>query len=176
MPIAALTPPLTLEEVDAYFAASQNAVAWSVLNDPEKTLAIEQATRWMETLEWNGDKADPLQTGKLPRVGVTCNGIEATADELPFSVGMAFCELALALHRNQGALIPADATEGASGLTKQERIEGALTIEYFPPTTRLSSGAKESDPALIKAFPWLRDMLTCWVDFGDSRMIRRYRG
>ena len=176
MPIAVLTPPLTLAEVDAYFVASQNAAAWAELTDPEKTLAIGQATAWIETLNWNGEKADPLQTGKLPRVGVTCNGIEATADELPYGVGMAFCELALALHRNQGALVPAEAAEGASGLTKQERVEGAVTIEYFPPAARLSNGTKETDPALIRAFPWLRDMLACWVDFGDSRMIRRYRG
>jgi hypothetical protein len=176
VPIAALTPPLTLAEVNAYFVVSQNAAAWAALTDPQKNLAIALSTQWLETLEWNGEKADPLQEGKLPRVGVTCNGIEATADELPFSVGMAFCELALAIHRNGGALIPAEAAEGVSGLTKQERIEGALTVEYFAPAVRLSSGAKESDPALIKAFPWLRDMLTCWVDFGDSRMIRRYRG
>jgi hypothetical protein len=162
--------------VDAYFAVSQNAAAWAALTGPQKTLAVGLSTQWMETLEWNGEKADPMQQGKLPRVGVTCNGITATATELPFSVGMAFCELALAIHRNGGALIPAEATEEVSGLTKQERIEGALTVEYFAPTVRLSSGAKETDPALIKAFPWLRDMLTCWVDFGDSRMIRRYRG
>lgn len=176
MPIAALTPPLTLEEVNAYFATATNGPAWSLLTDLQKASAIGWATQWMETLSWNGEKADPLQEGKLPRVGVTCNGIEATADALPSSVGMAFCELALALHRNQAALIPAEAAEGASGLTKQERVEGAVTVEYFPPGARLSSGAREADPALIKMFPWLRDLLTCWVDFGDSRMIRRYRG
>ena len=176
MPIAALTPPLTLAEVNAYFVVSQNAGAWAALTDPQKSLAIALSTQWLETLSWNGEKADPLQLGKLPRVGVTCNGITATATALPNSVGMAFCELALAIHRNQGALIAPEAVDGGSGLTKQERFEGALTVEYFAPSVRLSSGAKETDPALIKAFPWLRDMLACWVDFGDSRMIRRYRG
>ena len=176
MPIAALTPPLTALEVDGYFLASQNAAAWALLTGPEKTLAVALSTQWLETLEWNGEKADPLQLGKLPRVGVTCNGITATATALPSTVGMAFCELALAIHRNGGALIAPEAADGVSGLTKQERIEGALTVEYFAPTVRLSSGAKETDPALIRAFPWLRDMLACWVDFGDNRMIRRYRG
>lgn len=176
MPIAVLTPPLTLAEVDAYFVASQNAAAWAALTDPEKNLAIGLATAWMETLNWNGEKADPLQTGKLPRVGVTCNGIEATADALPSTVGMAFCELALALHRNSAAMVPLEAAEDASGLTKQERVEGAITVEYFAPAARLSSGARETDPAIIRKFPWLRDLLACWVDFGDSRMIRRYRG
>jgi hypothetical protein len=169
VPIAALTPPLTMEEVDAYFVVgTPNGTAWSLLTDPEKAVAIEQATYWFETLEWNGEPADPEQTGKLPRIGVTCNGVTATADALPATVGAAFCELALALHRNPGAMVGATAQSGITGTTKRERIEGAVDVEYFEPMGYMTTGAKASDPAIIRAFPWLRDMLKCWVSFGDD--------
>lgn len=45
-------------------------LAWEKALDAEKELALKQATQFLETLPWKGEKVDPMQSLAWPRKGV----------------------------------------------------------------------------------------------------------
>jgi hypothetical protein len=142
--------PLTTADLDAYFATSLNGAAWFALDSQTKEAALAEAQRWLATLCWN--QAD-------------CCGRDYEA-----AVLMATAELALALAQEPTAVI-GGAADGR--WTKREKLD-VLEVEYdmlrqdpSAPTGRY--------PTIIQRFPWLKDILGCWLQIGPQREIRLYR-
>jgi hypothetical protein len=160
--MATAAPPLvTVIQADAYFAPGPRAAEWTKLTDPQKDSALTEAQRWMETL-----CVDPDRTG--------CCGV--FADRWT----MAVSEVALALHLSPTAIITgAPAAGGATGEVKRQKL-GDLEIEYFQASAggavvQTSRYGPKANP-LLRAFPWLGDIIGCWITGGTgSSVIARYR-
>jgi hypothetical protein len=170
-----------LNQTDAttYFANSFKGAAWALLSSTEKDTALSEATRWLETLCWKGDKCDPAQPLAWPRkIDATDCCVAATCPDLPPAMVQAVAELALALHSNQGAMIGTTVATAAVGPVKRQKLD-ALEVEYFDPrsgaSTATATTTAPKGPLVLQQFPWLRDLLKCYVDLGAGNLIRRVR-
>ena len=168
-----------LDQTDAttYFANSFNAAAWATLTAAEKDTALAEATRWLETLCWKGEKCTPVQALAWPRkIDATDCCMEATCTTLPPAMIQAVSELALALHSNQGALIGTTVATAAVGPVKRQKLD-ALEVEYFDPRSAgaTATATAPTGPLVLQKFPWLRDLLKCYVDLGSGNLMRRVR-
>ena len=171
-----------LDQTDAtaYFANSFNSAAWALLTPAEKDTALAEASRWLETLCWKGEKCDPNQPFAWPRKidAKGCCGA-ATCAVLPAAMTQAVAELALALHLNKTAIIGGAAVAGAAQLVKRQKL-GDLEIEYQAPTAGAVTAGRygPSAPFVLQRFPWLGDLLgECYMQgsYGSSRIIGRVR-
>ena len=148
--------PLTVADLDAYFAAGLNAAAWAALTPEQKTKALAEAQRWLATLCW-----DPA---------ADCCG-----RDFQNALLMATAELALALATDPGAIIGGGASDGR--WVKRERLD-VLEQEYGLLADTASYAGPSGDgryPLIIQRFPWLKDILDCWLQLGPQRQIRLLR-
>ena len=137
------TPP-TVVAADAYFLTSFNGPAWAALTVDQKALALKEAYRWLDTLCWKQED---------------CCGRDFEAAFLAASA-----ELALALHTNPTAIIGAPSS-GTTGEVKRQKLD-ALEIEFFqaaPGQVATSNRLGSKAPLILQRFPWLYDMLSCWI-------------
>ena len=56
MPLPTATSYVPRADADTYFATSFNDAAWTALTNAQKDLALQVATRNLETLQWYGTK------------------------------------------------------------------------------------------------------------------------
>ena len=170
-----------LDVVDAntYFLNTFNAAAWAAIPAADQTIALAEATRWLETLCWKGEKCDPAQPMAWPRKieGTGCCA-SAVCTTLPTAVIQAVAELALALHQNKTAII-SGVTAGATQLIKRQKL-GDLEVEYQAPSgeSLRSERFGPNAPLVLQRFPWLADLIGhCYMEgsYGSSRIIARVR-
>ena len=172
-----------LAEADAIAANLPFAVEWAALTDDEKTNGLIVATRWLETLNYNGDRCTTTQRLKWPRKGAECDGQVSVCTEIPYAIKEA--EVILAY---QYVLDPKSfpGFGGAGGdaapagtYIKRQKID-VLEIEY----DQFNSNQYNDDctdctlPAILQEFPWLADLLGCWLGTNSSsgnRLIRLFR-
>jgi hypothetical protein len=166
-----------LDQTDAttYFANSFNAAAWATLTAAEKDTALAEATRWLETLCWKGEKCDPAQPLAWPRKidGTGCCAA-VTCTTLPPALIQAAAELALALHQNKTAMIGG----GSGGQVIKSAQLGSMSVEYFEGGAGSASRYGAKAPLVLQRFPWLGDLLgECYMQgsYGNSRIIARVR-
>ena len=184
MPLPTTHSYLSDADADDYFVHSFNGQAWMALPVQDKTIALREATKWLEAgLCWKGEKCDSTQPLAWPRV-IAETGCCASADctTLPPAIVQATAELALALHLNKTAIISGGAAGGgATGEVKKQQL-GDLSIEFFQAragdapvqTSRYGPTA----PLVLQRFPWLGDLLgECYmqVSTGAARIIARVR-
>ena len=162
-------------DADLYFANTFRNAEWTALTSAEKTTALKEATRWLETLCYKGEKCSDTQELKWPRkVDATgcCDAAVCTA--LPPQMVEATCELALALHNNPTAITGA-ATSAGTGAVKRQKLD-VLEVEYFDSGGSSSSSSRygKAAPFVLQAFPWLGDMISCWYTSkaGQFRIFR----
>jgi len=172
-----------LAEADAIAANLPFSAEWAALTDDEKTNGLIVATRWLETLNYNGDRCTTTQRLKWPRKGAECDGQVSVCTEIPYTIKEA--EVILAY---QYVLDPKSfpGFGGAGGdaapagtYIKRQKID-VLEIEY----DQFSSNQYNEDctdctlPAILQEFPWLADLLGCWLGTNSSsgnRLIRLFR-
>jgi hypothetical protein len=169
---------IDLLDANTYFAKTFNAAAWTAIPDADKTIALTEASKWLETLCWKGEKCDPAQAMAWPRkIDATGCCASAVCTALPPAIVQATAELALALHRNQTALISGAASTAATGPIKRQKLD-ALEVEYFDPrSTGVSTAAPGTTkgPLLLRTFPWLRELLGCYAEMGGNQLVYRVR-
>ena len=165
---------VTLAEAEAYAEVRPNA-KWHAASNDEKTVALINATIWLETLNYDGERCDPSTTDannpqslSWPRKNATCDGVTATCSFIPNQIKAAQIELAMQYIANPN-LFPGTGGGGgaAQGTYISKQKIGSLEIEY----DQYAGGTVTScdncdDPAIITAFPWLLDLLKCWVNSG----------
>ena len=173
-------------EADAYAAISWWGATWLALAANDKEIALISATAALETLTWKGkrcspsvDDADKPQALSWPRSDVSCDGIAAVCTLIPKAITDACIEIAYQLSQSPSALQPGvTATAAAGTFTSKEQL-GELVVEYsaFPSGAATGDSCTScSDPKVISTFPWVKDRLKCWADFGSasgSRILTR---
>ena len=82
------TPYANVAYGDAYFAERLRSTAWTDATAADKLIALKQATRAIDTLNFAGFKHDELQVPQFPRGNDTV---------VPDAILQANCELAIAL-------------------------------------------------------------------------------
>ena len=178
MALPTTTSYLSEADADTYFATSFNAATWTALSSAEKTVALTEATRWLEALCWKGEKCSKTQPLAWPRkldAAGCCGALVCTA--LPEAMVQATAELALGLHQNKTAIIGGTASTGTTGAIKRSKL-GEMEQEYFEPASGASSGGKvgPTAPLILQRFPWLTDLLgPCLLNVatGSSRVLSR---
>ena len=157
------TPPalVTVEQVDAYMGATLKATAWTALNATQKAQALNSAQTALRTLRWCTDEA-------------TCCGNSLTAGYLA-----AASELALVLFNNSTAVIGASSQLPAP-VVKREKFD-VFEQEYFDPSTIAQVLPKDKrvgsySPTVLRLYPWLLDLIGCWVDRQNESSVRILRG
>ena len=152
-------PTITRAMADTYFATTPRLAQWNAIVDTEKDISLSEAQTWLGTLCWD-EKAD-------------CCGNDFNAQ-----FTRAVSELALVLHGNPTALIPttAVAATGPVGPVKRQKLD-ALEIEYFDPRSggSISTGSSTRGPLLLRTFPWLKDIIGCFLSNPYSSLLYRVR-
>ena len=172
MPLPDANGYISPTDADAFLGGSFGGDAWAALTPTEKQVAISEASRALETLDWWGERCSPTQQWQWPRK-LPANGTcaAATCTTLPPDVVGAVSMLALSLHLDKAALVPALGATGSStttntGPVKRQKL-GDLEQEFFAPGTTghttTSVAPSQHIPAVMRQFNWLRDSLRCWL-------------
>ena len=145
---------------------------WIALNEEVRSLSLITATRWLETLNYAGDRCSGTQRLKWPRQGAKaiCGGVQADCTYIPNPIKEAEVLLAIKYTENPGAFPGSDAGSSApSGtFTKRQKL-GELEIEYAQFNNNVGSSCDDCDnPQIIQSFPWIDDLLGCWLNMGPS--------
>lgn len=185
---------LSPTDADTWFAGSFGNAQWLALTAADKQVALTEASRALETLQWWGEKCTTTQQWQWPRkisAAGTCGAADCTT--LPPDVVSAVCQLALSLQISKAALVPAlggssvtnsTATQG-TGPVKRQKL-GDLEQEFFAPggNATSSSGVTAAHPSaviptVLRQFPWLGDLLRCWMmppPTAGARVLHRGAG
>ena len=170
------TSYISVAEADDILSNTQYTGTWQGNTEAEKSKYLNAATFWLETLDYQGERCSPStdnpalpQSLKWPRSGAICDGVEATCAFIPNDIKLTTAILAANLTAKPDAITgPIGGGGGAAqGTYVSKQKIGSLEIEY----NQYAGGTVTScdncdDPALITAFPWVLDLLKCWVNSG----------
>lgn len=143
---------------------------WGVLEEEERNLSLIVASRWLETLSYAGTRCQATQRLKWPRSGATCDSIVSDCAAIPYRIQEAQVTLAISYSTDPGKFPGSGSGGGAASGTyiKRQKL-GDLEVEYDQYSGTSVAGCDNcNDPAIITAFPWLRDILSCWLGGGIS--------
>jgi len=156
MPLPTTTAYVANADADAYFALTFRSTAWTALTDADKTTALQEATRMLETLCYKGEKCSSTQPLQWPRKGDASGCCaEYTCSSLPQKLVEATCELALQVYDARTSIFSAIS---ATGPVKRQKLD-VLEVEYFETSTGSASRYGPSAPQVLQKYPWLGDML-----------------
>jgi hypothetical protein len=177
MPLPTARAYLSDADADDFFIHSFNSAEWFALTVGEKTIALQEATRLLEGLCYNGTRCSDTQPLQWPRtIDSTGCCAAVTCATLPPQMVQAVAELALALHKDQSAVV------GSGNAQKIKSASlGSMSVTY---ADAAASKVSVTAPLVLQRFPWLADMLgPCLMKTatGSSRVLHRecvttYRG
>ncbi len=166
-----------LDFADTYAANQVWGATWLALAEADRQIALIGATQWLETMPWDGSRCSSGQALSWPRSGVSCDGVAATCDIIPLKIRQAEVQLAYQLSQNPTAIIPPPGGGNAAGTYVSKNQLGDLVQEFSEYSSADSTCDSCGDPALLSAFPWLEDWLSCYLSgsFGSSKVLLRVR-
>jgi hypothetical protein len=172
---------VTLADADTIAGNMPFYAEWGAATDEDKTIALIVSTNWLETLDYIGDRCDPIQNLKWPRQNASCDGVLAVCTLIPYKIRQTEVMLAMAYIRNPNSF-PDTGGGGSVAPTgtyvKRQKLD-VLEIEYDEFSNPESSSCDTcGDPIIIQKFAWLADLLGCWaigIATGDNKMIRLFR-
>lgn len=145
---------------------------WIAKPQDEKELSLVSATRWLETLNYVGDRCSGTQRLKWPRSGAkaVCDGVQADCTFIPNQLKEAEVILAIAYVDSPSSFPGAGGGSSAPSGTYVKRQQlGELSIEYAQFSNNVGSSCDDCDnPQIIQSFPWIDDLLGCWLNMGPS--------
>jgi hypothetical protein len=172
-----------LAEADAIAANLPFAAEWAALTDDEKIDGLIVATRWLETLNYTGERCTSTQRLKWPRKDAECDGQVSDCSSIPYAIKEAEVILAWQYIQEPKSFPGFGGSAGDSApagtYIKRQKID-VLEIEY----DQFNSNQYNDDcsdctlPAILQEFPWLADLLGCWLgtnSTGGNRLIRLFR-
>jgi len=181
-------------EADDYAAFQAWSSTWTGKSESERTIALLNACRWLDTLDYAGDRCNPSsddsdlpQARSWPRSGASCDGVQANCSFVPKEVKEAQILIAYNLVVNPELITgtPGGGGGGAAAGTYVASQElGDLKISFAEYSNSDSASANECStcdtPAIISALPWLKGILACWADIstpstGSGKVILRVR-
>ena len=177
------TSYIPVSTADAIFGNSLQNSEWAALTTAQKQSALMAATESLEVLTFLGDRCTPAandstveQALQWPRKNASCKGVKTTATAMPLPIRQACTQLALALHKDSDAIIGGGANNETKGSLKVQQL-GELKQEFYDVKEGASIKVDASAPIVLQKFPWLVDVLNCWLigSFGASKVLLRVR-
>jgi len=176
-------------EADEYAAFRSWDATWLGKTETERTIALVNACRWLDTVDFAGTRCDPSTTDasspqalSWPRSGATCDGVAATCTFIPKEVKQAQILIAYNLVINPELITgtPGGGGGAAAGTYVSKNQLGDLVQEFsaFPSGEQSRNDCVDcATPAIIAALPWLKGILSCWADIstGSSKILLRVR-
>lgn len=156
---------------------------WAATPADDIDTALIVATRWLETLSYGGTRCTTTQRLKWPRKGAECDGVTSTCSEIPYAIKEAEVILAWQYIQDPKSFPGFGGSAGDSApagtYIKRQKID-VLEIEYdqFNDSQYNDNCSDCSLPAILQEFPWLKDLLGCWlgnVSTTGNRLIRLFR-
>lgn len=167
-------------------AIAQNfpfAPEWAATPNEDLEFALIVATRWLDTLNYTGTRCTTTQRLAWPRKGADCDGQVSDCSGIPYAIKEAEVILAWQYIQDPKSFPGFGGSSGdaapAGTYIKRQKID-VLEIEYdqFNENQYNDSCSDCSLPAILQEFPWLRDLLGCWlgnVSTIGNRQIRLLR-
>tara|TARA_X000001382_G_scaffold21615_1_gene13152 strand:- start:102 stop:674 length:573 start_codon:yes stop_codon:yes gene_type:complete len=177
------TSYIPVATADTIFSNSLQNTDWAALSTAQKQAALMASTQSLEVLSYLGDRCSPStddstaeQRLQWPRENASCKGVKTTADAIPLPVRIACSQLALALHKDSTALIGDGANNDTKGGLKAQQL-GELKQEFYDVKEGASIKVDASGPIVLQKFPWIVDVLNCWLvgSYGASKVLLRVR-
>lgn len=159
---------VTLAEANAYFETVPSSTTWDDKTDDQKNRAIISATRWIDSLNFYGDRCSNNQALSWPRNNYHVDRVELTCSAIPTDIKYATYELARALANDTDAVTGNTGTEGL-----YEEVElGELKVKY-----NTDSQATGSVNNIFDVYPWLQSYLGAFTLGGSGGyQVRVVRG
>ncbi len=177
------TSYISVATADAIWANTLNDVAWSALTELEKQQSLMASTNALEALRFSGvrcapstDDANLQQALQWPRNGYMCKGIQATCGSIPRQVEQACAYLALNLYNDPNAIIPGVPTPTPQRGAVQKQKLGDLEQSFYSPAV-VGTKISVSAPIVLQRWPFLVDLLSCWISgsYSQSAIVERVR-
>ena len=159
---------VTLAEANSYFETTPESSTWDNKTDDQKNRALISATRWIDSLNFYGDRCDTSQALSWPRNNYHVDRVELLCSEIPAEIKYATYELARALANDTDAVTGNTGTEGLYDKVKL----GELEVEYSK-----QSQAVGTINNIFDVYPWLQSYLGAYTLGGSgSYQVRVVRG
>lgn len=159
---------VTLAGANAYFETVPESSTWTNKTDDQKNRALISATRWIDSLNFYGDRCTETQALKWPREDYKVDGIELACTLIPEPIKTATYELARALAQDTDAIT---GTTGTTGIYDEVEL-GDLRVKYNK--TSQTSGVINN---VFDVYPWLQSYLGPYCMGGASNYaVRLFRG
>ena len=159
---------VTLNEADLYFETVPDETNWDNKTDDAKRRALISACRWIDGLNFYGDRCDESQALKWPRNNYEVDDVELACTAIPQSIKYAQYELAKALANETDAMTGNKGTDGS-----YERVKiGDMDIKY-----NTSSQGIGTVNNVFDVYPWLQNYLGAYCLGGSGGYpVRVVRG
>ena len=160
---------VTLENADGIASNAPFAAEWAAASEDDRVVALITATRWMETLVYQGTRCKASQRLSWPRNGAECDGVTSDCLGIPYPVQEAQVILAYEWIKVPGSF-PGQGSGGSTqaGVYVSMQKLGDLQQEFTEYSNPQSNSCDTcGEPAIISSFPWLKDLLKCWYK-GDG--------
>ena len=181
---------ITGANADQHFELQSTNSVWLGKTESERTIALLNAAKWLDTIDFGGSRCDPStdssslpQMRSWPRSGVSCDGVAATCAAIPQAILDAQCLIAINLLVTPDLITGAPGGGGggaAAGTYVSEQTLGTMSIKYaaYPSgETGGDSCVDCSTPDVIAKIPALKGILSCWADVNtsSSKILLRVR-
>ena len=158
----------TLADANSYFETSPDDSTWSNKTDDQKNRALISATRWIDSLNFYGDRCDQGQALKWPRNNYHVDDVELACTAIPKDIKYAQYELSRALANETDAITGNKGTDG----TYEEVKIGDMEVKY-----NTDSQGVGTINNVFDVYPWLQSYLGAYCLGGSgSYQVRVVRG
>lgn len=159
---------VTLAEADSYFETVPDETNWDNKSNDAKNRALISACRWIDSLNYYGDRCDEDQALKWPRNNYTVDDVELACTAIPNSIKYAQYELARQLANDTEAITGNKGTDG----TYEEVKLGEIEVKY-----NTDSQGVGTINNVFDVYPWLQSYLGAYCLGGSgSYQVRVVRG
>ena len=159
---------VTLAEANTYFETVPDSTTWANKTDDQKNRALISATRWLDGLNFYGDRCDESQALKWPRNNYHVDDVELACTSIPTNIKYAQYELARALANETDAIT---GNKGTDGNYEEVKI-GDMAVKY-----NTSSQGVGTINNVFDVYPWLQNYLGAYCLGGSgSYQVRVVRG
>ena len=141
---------VTLAEANTYFETAPEESTWDDKTDDQKNRALISACRWIDSLNFLGDRCDNDQALKWPRNNHHVDNVELVCTAIPKGIKYAQYELARALANDTDAMTGNKGTDG----TYEEVKLGELEVKY-----NTNSQGVGTIYNVFDVYPWLQSYL-----------------
>lgn len=159
---------VTLAEANSYFETVPDSTTWDAKTDDQKNRALISATRWIDTLNFYGDRCDSGQALSWPRNNYHVDRVELVCSLIPLDIKYATFELARGLANEPDAVTGEKGTDGVY----EEVAIGELRVRYNTDSQGVGTVNNVFD-----VYPWLQSYLGAYTLGGSAGyQVRIVRG